>query len=74
MIEVKKIYGSKYCKNCANAKKLYSNAEYFDIDMITKDERDILIDKSIKVNLRTLPVLLDENNDIIQHKDGKVIE
>lgn len=71
---ITKIYGKKTCHGCQAFKKKYPEAIYVDVDELSKEERDYIIELSIKNNLMTLPVMLDENDNVIPHKNGEIIE
>jgi arsenate reductase-like glutaredoxin family protein len=66
---VKKIIGSENCTKCKQAKKNFPDAEYIDINIVSRDEKDILIQKAVDNNLTGLPIVFDEFENVISHKE-----
>jgi glutaredoxin len=64
---IKKIYGGVGCHKCEKAKKLFSDAEYFDIKELSSEDYDNLLAKARMVMQSSLPILFDESDNIVTH-------
>ncbi len=66
---VKKIYGLVYCPACMQVKKQFPEAEYVVMDNNDPKHKEI-IEKAIAKGQFKAPIILDENDEIIDYQKG----
>lgn len=66
-MNVRKIFGTIGCHKCQTAKKKHPEALYMDLSSLSSTEYEMLIDKARMANQSSMPIILDEHDNIIEH-------